>query len=50
MIRKYRVFNGAKAVWKQEEVPDELFFRISDNSKKAKFFKELHHFVRRIRS
>ena len=50
MIRKYRVFNGEKVVWKQEEVPDEVFFRISDNVKRVKHSREFHHFVRRIKS
>lgn len=50
MIRKYRVFSGNKVVWKQEEVPDEVFFRISDNVKRVKHSREFHHFVRRIKS
>lgn len=49
MIRKYRVFNGEKVVWKQGEVPDEVFICISDNSQRGKYLRKLHHFIRRIK-
>ena len=50
MIRKYRVFNGDKVVWRKEEASDEIFFRPSNISKRIKKFGKFHHFIRQIKS